>query len=101
MAAPAMDNRAVRGARAGVDVETRTIHPVISGQQTGDFGRLVRVTATPPVLIDLLQANNVGAAHRFAAAHEVDDAVQATAELYVVTDDFHSRRAPVRPGLKT
>ena len=75
---------------AGVDVEARAEDLVISRHQAADFERLVGVAAAPPPLVDFLQADDVGAAKRFAYPHQVDLAVESAAELDIVTDDFHA-----------
>ena len=89
MSTATIDHRAVGRPGAGIDIKTRTVDVIIGWHQTGNFCGLIAIAAVHPVLIDFLQANNIGTPDDVAGTSQIDKAVHALAKLDVVTDDTH------------
>ncbi len=86
---PSVDNAAIVLALARVHVEGGTIGPIAILQITTDDVRLVKHAAPFPKPLDLLQADDVGVAHRIGDAFEIDSVVGAQPKTNIVADDLH------------
>ena len=85
-----IEHRPVIVAFAGVHIERGTIDPVEFLQVPAENIGLVKHAAPFPTPLDLLHADDVGVAHRFGDALEIDSVVGAQSKTNIVADELHS-----------